>query len=358
VANPQTLPEVPAPEHPFRYVHSSNLPALLESLGMSLLFTTYQAGKLGVVRAAQGRLSTLLRNFEQPMGLAGDSRRLAVGTRNQIWFLQTAPDLAVRLPPAGQHDSCFVPRWCHVTGDIRSHEIAWAGEELWLVNTRFSCLCTLHTDYSFVPRWQPPFISALAGEDRCHLNGLALAPGERGTFIPRFVSALGETDTAEGWRPNKARGGCLIDVATGAIVLRGLSMPHSPRWHAGRLWLLESGTGRLLHVDPAGRAETVAQLPGFTRGLAFHDQLAFVGLSRIRETAMFAGLPIADRLAELKCGIWVVDLGTGQTVALLEFEQGVEELFEIQLLRGLRSPAVIGLKAEAPMEVFVLPTPA
>ena len=88
-----------------------------------------------------------------------------------------APDIAPRVEPAGQHDACYLPRSCHVTGNIGVHELAWAGDELWVVNTRFSCLCTLDPDYSFVPRWRPPFVSALAAEDRCHLNGLAVADG-------------------------------------------------------------------------------------------------------------------------------------------------------------------------------------
>ena len=198
------------------------------------------------------------------MGLAVDARRLALGTRNQVWFLRNAPDIAPRVEPAGQHDACFLPRSCHVTGDIGVHEIAWSADELWIVNTRFSCLCTLDPDYSFVPRWRPPFITALAAEDRCHLNGLAMVDGR-----PKYVTALGETDTQDGWRANKPHGGCLIDVSSGEIVTRGLSMPHSPRWHDGRLWVLESGTGRLVLVDPAtGQRQTVAELPGFARGLA------------------------------------------------------------------------------------------
>jgi uncharacterized protein (TIGR03032 family) len=340
----------------FRYVHSSNFPALLEALGASLLLSTYQAGKLVVIRAAHGRLSTLLRSFEQPMGLALDQGLLAVGTRSQIWFLTDCPSLAPQVPPAGRHDACFLPRRCQVTGAIRSHEIAWAGRELWVVNTQFSCLCTLHPSFSFVPRWRPAFITALAGEDRCHLNGLALVPDERGLPVPRYVTALGETDTPEGWRPNKAAGGCLIDVPTGAVLVRGLSMPHSPRWHAGRLWLLESGRGQIGVVDlTTRRVQPVTELPGFTRGLTFYERLAFVCLSRIRETSTFGGLPLAARQTELKCGVWVVDIATGQTVAFLEFEQGVEELFDIQLLPGKRFPAVIGFQKEPINELFVLP---
>ena len=142
--------------------------------------------------------------------------------------------------------------------------MAWAGDELWVVNTRFSCLCTLDPDFSFVPRWRPPFITALAAEDRCHLNGLAIVDGR-----PGYVTALGETDDAGGWRADKPRGGCLLDVSTGESIGRGLSMPHSPRWHDGQLWMLESGTGRLVLVDPAtGRWHGVVELPGFARGLA------------------------------------------------------------------------------------------
>jgi uncharacterized protein (TIGR03032 family) len=343
----------------FHYAQTDSFAVLLQQLNASLLVTTYQANKLLVVRAAQGGLSTLVRTFERPMGLAVDGRRMALGTRNQVWVLRNAPDIAARVEPAGQHDACYLPRSCHVTGDIAVHEMAWAGDELWIVNTRFSCLCTLDPDYSFVPRWRPPFITALAAEDRCHLNGLALVPNERGGLAPRYVTVLGETDTPGGWRSNKAHGGCLIDIPSGEIVARGLSMPHSPRWHDGRLWVLESGTGRLLVVDTAtGKREPVAELPGYARGLALCGLYAFIGLSKFRETSTFGGLPLAERVAELKCGIAVVDLRTGRQVGFLEFQTAVEEIFEVQVLGGLRFPEVIGFQKEAIHHTFIIPAEA
>jgi uncharacterized protein (TIGR03032 family) len=324
---------------------------LLEQLNVSLLVTTYQANKLLVMRAAQGGLSTLVRTFERPMGLVVDGGRIALGTRNQIWFLRNAPDIAPRVEPAGLHDACYLPRSSHVTGDIGVHELAWAENELWVVNTRFSCLCTLDPDYSFVPRWRPPFITALAAEDRCHLNGLAVVEGR-----PKYVSALGETDTADGWRAHKPHGGCLMDVPSGQVVVRGLSMPHSPRWHEGRLWLLESGTGRLFAVDVAdGRGQAVAELPGFARGLAFARPYAFVGLSKIRATSAMDGVPLAQRRDDLKCGVAVVDLRTGQVGALLEFQTAVEEIFDVQLLPGLRFPEVVGFQKDAVQHTFIVP---
>ena len=335
----------------FHYTQTESFVALLQQLGASLVVSTYQANKLLVARAAQAGLSMLVRTFDRPMGLAVDAQRLTIGTRNQIWFLRNAPDIAPRVEPAGQHDACFLPRSCHVTGDIGVHELAWAGEDLWVVNTRFSCLCTLQPDYSFVPRWRPPFITALAAEDRCHLNGLAIVDGR-----PQYATALGETDIAGGWRANKPHGGCLFDVPSGEIVARGLSMPHSPRWHEGRLWLLESGTGRLVRVDRAtGRWQTVAEMPGFARGLALCGPYAFVGLSKIRKTSAMDGVPLAERREQLKCGVAVVDLRSGQVIAFLEFQTAVEEIFDVQLLRGLRFPEVIGFQQETIQHTFIVP---
>jgi uncharacterized protein (TIGR03032 family) len=356
---PDGCPEAPPAPVEFHYTQTDSFVALLHQLGASLLVSTYQANKLLVVRALGNGLSTLVRTFERPMGLAVDGPRIALGARNQIWRFRDAPDIAPRVEPAGQHDACFLPRSCHVTGDIGVHEMAWAGEELWIVNTRFSCLCTLDPDYSFVPRWRPPFISALAADDRCHLNGLAIGDGERGVLVPRYVTALGETDTAGGWRAHKPQGGCVIDVPTGAVLVRGLSMPHSPRWHDGWLWLLESGTGRLVLADLAkGRWHAVADLPGFARGLAFAGPYAFVGLSKIRPTSAMDGVPLAERRDQLKCGVAVVDLRTGQAVALLEFQSAVEEIFDVKLLPGLHFPEVVGFQKEAVHHTFVVPAEA
>jgi len=350
---PATPPDGPAAPQavPFHYAQTDSFVALLAELGASLLVSTYQANKLLVARAAGGGLSMLVRTFDRPMGLAVDGRRLALGTRDRIWTLRNAPDIAPRVVPAGRHDACYVPRSCHVTGDIGVHDLAWAGDELWAVNTRFSCLCTLHPDYSFVPRWRPPFITALAAEDRCHLNGLAVVDGR-----PRYATALGETDTAGGWRAGKPAGGCLIDVPTGEVIARGLSMPHSPRWHDGRLWVLESGTGRLVVVDSAGgRRVAVAELPGFARGLAASGPYAFVGLSKIRRSSAMDGVPLAERREELECGVAAVDLRSGRVVGSLRFETAVEEIFDVRLLVGPRFPEVIGFQQETLSHTFVVP---
>jgi uncharacterized protein (TIGR03032 family) len=339
---------------PLRSVHTTSLPALLHQCGISLLISTYQAGKLVLVRAEGDRANTHFRTFSRPMGLALHGHRLAIGTRMHLHEFRNQPEVARRLEPAGRHDACFLPLVTHVTGDIAGHEIAWAGEELWVVNTRFSCLCTLDSECSFVPRWRPRFVSGYAPEDRCHLNGLGVVDGR-----PRYVTALGETDTAAGWRANKVNGGCLIDVVSGETLVRGLSMPHSPRWYAGQLWLLESGQGSLAQVDlQSGRLTTVATLPGFTRGLDFHGPFAFVGLSQVRETAVFGGLRITETAQERASGLWVVNIQTGQVVAFLQFEEAVQEIFAVQVLPGLRFPEILNEEDDVIANSFVLPDAA
>jgi uncharacterized protein (TIGR03032 family) len=326
-----------AEQPPLRSVHTSSFPPLMRQLGVSLLVTTYQAGKLVIVRANGDHLNTHFRAFESPMGMALAGDRLALGTRHQVWEFHNVPAVARKLPPTGQHDACFLPRSCHFTGNVQVHEMTWAGDQLWFVNTRFSCLCTLDRNHSFVSLWRPPFVSALTPEDRCHLNGLGMVEGR-----PRYATALGETDVPHGWRKDKVRGGVLIEVPSGETIARGLSMPHSPRWYAGKLWLLESGTGTFGVVDPdTGRYEAIATLPGFTRGLDFYGRYAFIGLSQVRETAVFSGIPITERLTERTCGVWVVDIRAGQTVAFLRFEDALQEIFAVQIVPGRRYPDLI-----------------
>ena len=335
-------PDRPRPDEPepLRAVHTVNFPALLRQLGASLLVTTYQAGKLVLVREEGDHLNTHFRGFQAPMGMALSGDRLAVGTKVQVWEFVDVPAVTAKLDPPGRHEGCFLPRSSHVTGNIQIHEMAWgAGNELWVVNTRFSCLCTLDASASFAPRWRPPFVSALEPTDRCHLNGLGMVEGR-----PRYVTALGETDEPAGWRAKKAEGGILMDVASNEVITRGLSMPHSPRWYAGRLWVCESGAGTLGYIDSnSGKYRPISEVPGFTRGLDFAGDLAFVGLSQVRESAVFSGISITERLTvdERTCGVCVIDLRSGRVVALLRFETAVQEVFAVTVLPGRRFPELV-----------------
>src|SRR4051812_29793759 len=154
-ANAETPPEAPEKWREVRFRHSPSFVEVLRELRCSLLVSTYQAGKLVAIGVVGDRLDFSFHNFEQAMGVAVGPRRIAVGAKGQIWFLQNNSQLAPNIAPAGQYDGCYLARSAHITGGIHCHEMAWGGQEgdeLWVVNTLFSCLATLHDDFSFVPR--------------------------------------------------------------------------------------------------------------------------------------------------------------------------------------------------------------
>jgi uncharacterized protein (TIGR03032 family) len=335
-------------------VHTSNLPPILRDLRASIWVTTFQAGNLILVREDGASLNTHFVGFRKPMGLAVQHDRFYVGTETGIREFRNVPAVSARMDPPHRHDAVFVFRNHHVTANIDIHEIAIANGECWYVNTLFSCLCTLDSDYSFVPRWRPRFISSLAPEDRCHLNGLAMVDGK-----PRYLTALGVTDTPQGWRANKKDGGVLLDYATREPIVHGLSMPHSPRWYRNRLWVLESGRGSLATVDlSTGKLDVVARVPGFTRGLDFMGPLAFIGLSQLRKSNPFTDIPITEDNSDRMSGVWVVNIDTGETVAFLKFNDAVQEIFAVGLLPGSQFPGVVDEDDDLIKSTYVLPDDA
>ncbi len=319
----------------------------------SLAITTYQAGKVALVGWDGRQVTLLLRDFQKPLGLAVNGPRVALATKHAIWLFANAPILAHDYleDQPGRYDALYLPRAMYFTGDLNVHDLAFGKETLWLVNTRFCCLAALSKEFSFVPRWKPRCVSDVVPEDRCHLNGLAMVAGQ-----PKYVTALGETDEPGGWRPNKAHGGVVIDVETGETILRGLAMPHSPRWYDGRLWVLNSGAGELWQVDPRQRQhQVVCTLPGYLRGLSFVGPYAVIGLSRIRERHIFGGLPVQERCDHLLCAVAVVDIRNGQQVGLFEFTAGCTELYDVQFLPGVYRPMILNLEKDAVRQAFTAP---
>lgn len=322
----------------------------LRSAGGSIAFTTYQAGKVFMigVNPDTGRLSVYERSFPRCMGL-GQTREdgrttLWLSSLYQLWRLEN-------FLPEGQttedgYDAVFVPIEGRTTGDIDIHDIHGApgGEPPTFVATRFNCLATLDHRNSFKPIWMPRFIDRLAAEDRCHLNGMAA-----GDYGPAFVTCVAETNYAGKWRDHRRDGGVVLDVATGETVARGLSMPHSPRLHRGKLYVLQSGLGEFGRIDmDTGKFESLCFLPGFARGVTFAGDRAIIGVSRPRKDKTFEGLALDDRLhaegLEARCMIAVVNLETGDVEHTLEIGGVVQELYDVGFLDGIRRPKLLGLR--------------
>ena len=319
----------------------------------SLALTTYQSNRLFFIGCKEepGVLALHERLFDKPMGLCWKpDDTLLLGCRYQLW------ELANRLPAGHRYeggDRLYMPRQSFITGDINAHDVAIDREGRTLfVNTDFSCLATLAPDYSFVPVWKPPFITKLAAEDRCHLNGLALRDGE-----PAWMTACSQTDDAAGWRNHRHDGGVVLSIADNDIIATGLSMPHSPRWYRDRLWLLNSGSGELGYLDGSSFVP-VTFCPGFVRGLAFHGDYALVGLSQLRSTS-FGGLLLEQRLAAegqtAQCGLAIINLNSGALEHWLHFSTLVTELFDLVVIPGARQPRALGLQEDALERLVTFP---
>lgn len=331
----------------FVLTSSPDFATWLARTGSSIAFTTYQAGKLFFVSAtAEGALSVVERTFVRSMGIgvSADGRALALATQYQILRFD---NVVTGQPASVGPDALYAPHAGWVTGDLDAHDVAWGSDGRPLfVNTLFSCIATVSDAHSFRPVWTPPFISRLAPEDRCHLNGMAVENGR-----PRYVTAVSQSDVADGWRDGRVGQGVVIDVESSELVAGGLSMPHSPRLREGKLWLLNSGTGEFGFVEPQqGRFEAVAFCPGYARGLAFIGGCAIIGLSLARENGTFSGLPLDEALqargASARCGLAVIDLDGGEMVGWVRVEGVVRELYDVAVLPGVVRPALIGFKTE------------
>ncbi len=335
----------PTPPPALEISASRQFTAWLIEQGISLAFSTYQTGKLFLIGSAlDRRVSVFERTFERAMGLWASRDRLYMSSLYQLWRFENA------LEPGQVHngyDRLYVPQMGYTTGDLDIHDIAVdSNGQVTFVNTLFSCLATVSESHSFVPLWQPPFISRLAAEDRCHLNGLAMANGQ-----PHYVTAVSQADVADGWRDRRRNGGCVIDVASREIVLSGLSMPHSPRFYQNQLWLLNSGTGYFGKVDvERGDFEPITFCPGYLRGLAFFSNYAILGLSKMRGNKTFSGLDLDENLkakdVEARCGLQVIDLRNGDIVHWLRIEGLVEELYDVAVIPGVRQPMALGFKSD------------
>ena len=323
---------------PFSCVYSPNVPELLLELNCTLAISTYQAGKLIFISAKdKTALVQLGKMVQKPMGIAFDGNRLAVAGKSSVFIYSSAPGLAAGYPrQPNTYDNLFLPRAQYFTGLIDTHDVVWIQDKLLIVNTRCSCLAWLDSSFNFETYWQPPFITSLFPEDRCHLNGLAMQNG-----TPKYVSMFSATNEAEGWRGRKrTTDGLIIDIESNETVTANLSMPHSPRVIEGKLYVLQSATGDISEVDVnTGKCTTVRNLGRYVRGMAFYKGFLFVAFSKIREkSSAFSDLSIAQSSNE--AGIDILHFASGNVVGEIKYQTSVEEIYDLQVL-PFRRPGMV-----------------
>ncbi|MGB0523283.1 MAG: TIGR03032 family protein [Flammeovirgaceae bacterium] len=327
------------PLPPFSCTYSPNIPELLMQLQCTLAISTYQAGKVIFISPKDHEyLVQLPRTFDKAMGITLKDSKMAIATKDEVIVLANSPGLATFYPKQpNTYDGLFMPRATYYTGQIDIHDLDYGDDgALYAVNTSFSCLIKIDDDYNFRPIWQPPFITDLASEDRCHLNGMAMQGGK-----PKYVSAFNQGNTQQSWREVITTDGIIMDIDSNELVAQNLAMPHSPRLFNGKLYVLLSATGELIQLDQqTGNYVVVNKVDGFVRGLAKYGDYVFVGLSRLRKnSSTFAKLTIADKA--LQAGIAIFHLPTGAFIGDIKYQSSVDEIYDVQVIPNMIRPGIM-----------------
>ncbi len=332
--------------------YTNNIPGILKGLNISLAVTSYQSQALFLIRSDGETIDTNIKRFRRPMGLVVNDEQITLGTHTEIVKFGRNDSVIQGLEDSKKVDGCFTPTASHTTGMINIHDIAYGNDGLWIVNSAFSCLATIEPDYSFVPRWTPPFITELKPEDRCHLNGMGMKNGR-----PKYVTTFDQEDQAKAWLGDRKLNGTLIDVETNEILLENLSMPHSPRWYQGYVYFCNSGYGLVNRFDPEVKElKQIAKVQGFTRGMDFWGPLMFVGLSKTRKSKMKNKPPIADEYDETYCGIWIINLDDNSIIGEICFEGDVTQIYDIAVLPDVTYPELIEPLDKKVKNIFSFPS--
>lgn len=310
----------------FEIEASEGFTAWLAEHGVSLLFG--RAENLMVAgRHTDGGLRVDAVTMPMVGGLAVHGRRLVLSNPFQVWTYDDG--LAAGATTDAGHDAVLLPHAGVVVGGSGVVDIGLLADgSVVMASPRFSCLSTPIDGLSFRPLWMPRWVSALRAEERSPVSGVGVRDG-----VAAAVTLLACGDGETPWREVRATGGAVVDVLTDEVVANGLAMPSSPRWHEGRLWFTQSGTGELCTIDDDDSVVAVVGLPTFLRGLAFVGPYAVVGGSGSRWDSLVEGLPVGDRLAAHGArpaqGLWVVDTRTGEVVHRLAVEGTGKEVHSV-----------------------------
>jgi uncharacterized protein (TIGR03032 family) len=326
---------------PFSCQYTPQIPELLLKLNCTIAISTYQAGKLIFISPKdEDSLVQLPRTFEKPMGVAQDEKsdKLALACKDEVIVFSNSKDLASHYPKSpGKYDALYMPRVTYHTGPVDIHDLSFGSDgSLFAVNTLFSCIIKIDSNYNFTPYWTPPFIDKIVSEDRCHLNGMAM---ERG--LPKYATAFNQGNSFQSWRENITKSGVIFDLESNEVVAESLAMPHSPRLFGGELYTLLSATGELIKIDiKTGKYDVVVKLDGFVRGMSLHKDYLFIGLSKLRKkSSTFGKLDFAEKANQ--SGIMVIHLPTGSIAGKITYLTSLDEIYDVHIIPDKIRPNIL-----------------
>lgn len=363
----------PTAAPPFTLGMTPKVGQFLYAENISVIVSSYKSNQVFAFGAQDnGNLACFPSQFDRPMALALSPRQecleIWVGCQSHLVRCCAAPSVYNEATDqesggGGNFTATLVPRQLHATGAHDVHGIyPFIPNSPLYISTLFSALCQLDTtkpEENAHVLWKPSFVSELRAEDRCHVNGVCWVRCADG-MQAHYATCLSEADAFDGWRNHRIQGGVVVDMRTNEIIVRGLSMPHSPSWHKEKLWLLNSGTGELGYIDFDTRSfVSKIFIPGFLRGLQFHGRYAIVGASLSRHAERFQDLELGKTLEKKKisatCGVYFVDMASWTITHLIEFTGGVQEIYDVLLVPG-RRVRIMGINDEEPKKWYNVTT--
>lgn len=310
---------------------------VLAELGVSLLVSTYWDNLLLVISPASEIYGVKL---ARPKGVYYQDPFIRVACWDTVidfvhHDLPKDEKVALNLKADAE---IFAFKSVHYTGNVNTREVA--GD--FIASAGLSCVATLSAVYHLIPIWKPSWITRVVPEDRCHVNGIAL--DKKGELA--YVTALGRGNARSSWRDDPLAG-VLVDVTKQSVVASCLAMPHSPRLWNGDLWFCNSVAGTLVRCQPGVyRKEVVYNAGAYTRGLAFYDHYAFVGISRMR----YSQNQWVDGGGRV--GVAIVDLTSGREIEFIALK--CSEIFDVQVLPYC-NPLVAGIDSSVIEKILSVP---
>jgi uncharacterized protein (TIGR03032 family) len=326
---------------PFSCQYTPQIPELLLRLNCSIAISTYQAGKLLFLSPKdENSLIQLPRTFDKPMGIAEDRKKdkIALACKEEIIVFSNSKELAKHYPKSpNTYDALYLPRVTYHTGPLDLHDLRFGKNgSLFAINTLFSCIVKIDSDFNFTPYWKPRFIDKLVSEDRCHLNGMAVQNG-----IPRYATAFNQGNSFQSWRKNITQTGVVFDVESNEVIIENLAMPHSPRIFGNDLYVLLSATGELVKIDiKSGKYDVIIKLEGFVRGMSLHKDYLFIGLSKLRKnSSTFGKLDFAQNARQ--SGIMVIHLPTASIAGKITYLSSLDEIYDVHIMANKIRPNIL-----------------
>lgn len=314
---------------------SRNMDIWLNNQLCSIVCTSYKTNLVFTFGKFGNKINVWYSQFNRPMELYVDDN-IYLGTQVGIVSFINNIDESITKDNVNQvvYDGNYIPNKINFTGDIDIHDIYKLNSGLYFVSSQLNSICVINnsTKYNFDIFWTPSFISKknnrVPKEDRCHLNSCCPVNGKI-----KYACMVSDSDISGGWRDNRVGGGLIIDIDTDEVVCSNLCMPHSLQYYYGKLYVLDSGTGRFGYInfeeeDTSKRFKEICFIPGFLRGLKFINNYAVIGMSMDRHENIFSGLPLCDKMKEKKinpkCGIKIVNINTGDIEHSIELINVIE----------------------------------